>query len=169
MLDALLGGLGGQGPDRVSLVAAFLLFFVKVVQACLCERGARCPYISAARHATLHLAQLQTQPGRALRALGAAPVITHLSGCECTTCAGVQILVDVGAGSGLFSLAAAARGHQVLSFELSSKSLASLRASVEYNGFHKLLTLHEVRTAATHIADLGLSVGQKLPYGSLVS
>ena len=53
--------------------------------------------------------------------------------------------MDVGAGSGLFSLAAAARGHHVLSFELSPKSLSSLRASVEYNGFEKLLSLHEVR------------------------
>ena len=57
----------------------------------------------------------------------------------------VQLLVDVGAGSGLFSLAAAARGHPVLAFELSPKSVASLQASVEYNGFQKLLSLHQVR------------------------
>ena len=37
-------------------------------------------------------------------------------------------LVDVGAGQGLFSLAAAARGHRVIAFETSGPSVASFHA-----------------------------------------
>ncbi|KAF8068401.1 HOC1 [Scenedesmus sp. PABB004] len=51
------------------------------------------------------------------------------------------ILVDVGAGQGFFSLAAAARGHRVIAFEASPRSLAAFRASVAYNGFDRLITL----------------------------
>jgi predicted RNA methylase len=35
------------------------------------------------------------------------------------------MLLDVGAGNGYFSLAAAARGHRAIAFELSNASLAS--------------------------------------------
>ncbi|CAL8471301.1 g10843 [Coccomyxa elongata] len=55
-----------------------------------------------------------------------------------------RVLVDIGAGNGYFSLAAAARGHRVIAFELSNKSLASFEASVAYNGFDKMVTLHKV-------------------------
>ena len=55
-----------------------------------------------------------------------------------------QVLLDVGAGNGYFSLAAAARGHRAIAFELSNASLASFEASVAYNGFGKLVTLHKV-------------------------
>lgn len=57
---------------------------------------------------------------------------------------GEQVLVDIGAGNGYFSMAAAARGHRVIAFELSNKSLASFEASVAYNGFEKMVTLHKV-------------------------
>ena len=56
-----------------------------------------------------------------------------------------QVLLDVGAGAGYFSLAAAARGHRAIAVELSSASLASFEASIAYNGFGKLITLHKVR------------------------
>jgi len=56
----------------------------------------------------------------------------------------VQVLVDVGAGNGYFSLAAAARGHDVIAFELSNASVASFEASARYNGFQKAITLHKV-------------------------
>ena len=56
----------------------------------------------------------------------------------------LQVLLDIGAGMGMFSLAAAARGHKAYAFELSPKSLASLEASVEFNGFQHLITVHKV-------------------------
>lgn len=52
------------------------------------------------------------------------------------------VLVDVGAGQGFFSLAAAARGHRVIAFEASPTSLAALKASIAYNGFQDLVTVH---------------------------
>ena len=45
---------------------------------------------------------------------------------------------------GMFSLAAAARGHKAYAFELSPKSLASLEASIEFNGFQHLITVQKV-------------------------
>ena len=58
----------------------------------------------------------------------------------------VQVLVDVGAGVGYFSLAAAARSHQAIAFELSTKSVASFEASMDYNGFQKAITIHKARS-----------------------
>jgi FkbM family methyltransferase len=52
----------------------------------------------------------------------------------------LQTLVDVGAGLGLFSLAAAARGHRAVAFELAPQSLSALRAAVQHNGFGALVT-----------------------------
>ena len=64
---------------------------------------------------------------------------------EATACAlPDQVLLDVGAGAGDFSLAAAARGHRAIAFELSNASLASFEASIAYNGFGKLISLHKV-------------------------
>lgn len=54
------------------------------------------------------------------------------------------MLLDIGAGQGLFSLAAAARGHRAIAFELSPNSLASFEASMAFNGFQDLITLHKV-------------------------
>ncbi len=56
----------------------------------------------------------------------------------------LQVLLDIGAGQGLFSLAAAARGHRAIAFELSANSLASMEASIAFNGFQDLLTMHKV-------------------------
>ena len=55
------------------------------------------------------------------------------------------MLLDIGAGQGLFSLAAAARGHRAIAFELSPNSLASFEASMAFNGFQDLITLHKVQ------------------------
>lgn len=55
-----------------------------------------------------------------------------------------QVLVDIGAGIGYFSLAAAARGHRAIAFELSNNSLASFEASIVYNGFQNMITVHKV-------------------------
>lgn len=44
-------------------------------------------------------------------------------------------VVDIGAGYGMFSLAAAARGLQALAFEASPKSTQALQASIAANGF----------------------------------
>ncbi len=45
------------------------------------------------------------------------------------------VVVDVGAGYGMFSLAAAARGLRVVAFEASPKSAVALQASIAFNGF----------------------------------
>lgn len=54
------------------------------------------------------------------------------------------MLVDIGAGIGFFSLAAAARGHRSIAFELAPASLESLQASIDYNGFQNFVTVHQV-------------------------
>ncbi len=46
---------------------------------------------------------------------------------------------------GMFSLAAAARGHKAYAFELSPKSLASLEASINASGFQDLVSVQKVR------------------------
>lgn len=53
-------------------------------------------------------------------------------------------LLDVGAGLGYFSLAAAARGHRVISYEWGKSSGSLLRASITHNGFEPRV---ELRTA----------------------
>lgn len=55
-----------------------------------------------------------------------------------------RVLLDVGAGQGLFSLAAAARGHGAIAFELSAMSTSAFQASIAYNGFDDRIHLHEV-------------------------
>jgi FkbM family methyltransferase len=59
------------------------------------------------------------------------------------------ILVDVGAGHGFFSLAAAARGHRVIAFETAPGSLAAFKASIAYNGFGSLVELRNTVLGAT--------------------
>lgn len=59
------------------------------------------------------------------------------------------VLVDVGAGQGFFSLAAAARGHRVIAFEASPGSLAAFKASISYNGFEDLITVHSAAVGLT--------------------
>lgn len=62
---------------------------------------------------------------------------------------GPGVLVDVGAGHGFFSLAAAARGHRVVAFEAAPASLAAMQASIAYNGFAPLITLHNASLGAS--------------------
>lgn len=57
-------------------------------------------------------------------------------------------LVDVGAGHGFYSLAAAARGHDVLAVELSTRSVRALQASIEYNGWQGRVQLAQVALGA---------------------
>ena len=54
------------------------------------------------------------------------------------------VLVDVGAGLGFFSLAAAARGHPAIAFEWGGGD-ELFRASVAHNGFGKLVDVRTVR------------------------
>jgi hypothetical protein len=49
-------------------------------------------------------------------------------------------LVDAGAGLGLFSLAAAARGHRAVAIEPDEAAMCALRAAVAHNGFGALVT-----------------------------
>lgn len=58
------------------------------------------------------------------------------------------VLVDVGAGYGMITLAAAARGHHVHAFELGPGSLDALEASIERNGFGSLVQIHKVPLGA---------------------
>ena len=57
----------------------------------------------------------------------------------------MQAFVDVGAGLGFFSLAAAAQGRKVIAFERAPLSNKALDASIAYNGFHSLITLSQAR------------------------
>ena len=54
------------------------------------------------------------------------------------------MFLDIGAGVGLFSLAAASRGHRALAFELSPNSLHTFNESIVYNGFQKQIEVQEV-------------------------
>ena len=71
------------------------------------------------------------------------------------------MLLDIGAGIGYYSLAAAARGHRVIAAELSPTSTASIEASIKYTGFGKAITLHNVspicpwQAASTPWLDIG--------------
>ncbi|GFR43765.1 hypothetical protein Agub_g4877 [Astrephomene gubernaculifera] len=58
------------------------------------------------------------------------------------------VLVDVSAGQGFFSLAAAARGYRVVAFESSARSLEAFSASVVYNGFQDRIRLYNVSLGA---------------------
>ena len=74
------------------------------------------------------------------------------------------MLLDIGAGMGMFSLAAAASGHKAYAFELSPKSLASLEASIEFNGFQHLITVQKVGHHCHGLPLLGTDVSQtRLP------
>ncbi|KAL4425799.1 hypothetical protein ABPG75_009815 [Micractinium tetrahymenae] len=79
-------------------------------------------------------------------------------------------LVDVGAGYGLFTLAAAARGHPVLAFEAAPKSAAALAASISYNGFPTTLVRQPLGdtagTACLEVADvLPPTIAESVPHG----
>ena len=52
------------------------------------------------------------------------------------------VFVDVGAGYGLASLAAASRGHKVIAFEVGSKSLEAFKESITRNSFEDMITVH---------------------------
>jgi hypothetical protein len=58
--------------------------------------------------------------------------------------AGGRVLLDLGAGVGAASLAAAAAGHAVIAAEAGPASAAALAGSIAYNGFGDLVKLHRV-------------------------
>ena len=53
-------------------------------------------------------------------------------------------LLDIGAGIGFFSLAAAARGHDVEAFETSAMSLEAFEDSRKRNGFEDFIKIHKI-------------------------
>jgi FkbM family methyltransferase len=59
------------------------------------------------------------------------------------------VLVDVGAGYGMASLAAASQGHRVVAFELRPTPLDALKKSIDRNGFDALISLREVPLGST--------------------
>ena len=67
-------------------------------------------------------------------------------------------LVDIGAGLGFFSLAAAARGHDVESFEVSPLAVDAFENSRKRNGFEDFIKIHRVALSnASYVASYGIS------------
>jgi hypothetical protein len=62
-----------------------------------------------------------------------------------------DVVVDIGAGAGLFSLCAAAAGCVVVAVEASPGDVARLRASVDRNGTRGMRVVHAVVAAADQI------------------
>ncbi|KAK9862507.1 hypothetical protein WJX84_003997, partial [Apatococcus fuscideae] len=60
-----------------------------------------------------------------------------------------RVFLDIGAGVGLFSLAAASRGHKAIAFELSPNSLRTFNASIQYNGFQQQIDIQEIALGST--------------------
>ena len=117
VVDALIGSLGGHGaPEKVRLRVWGLGLSLHL-------RG--CPVCLAGL----------TQEG-----------VVIMSDSSSGPAADLQVLVDIGAGSGYLALAAASRGHRTIAFELDRVALASLNASLAFNGFHRHVTVHQVRS-----------------------
>ncbi|QDZ23394.1 glycosyltransferase [Chloropicon primus] len=79
-------------------------------------------------------------------------------------------LLDIGAGIGFFSLAAAARGHDVESFEVSNMSLKAFETSSKRNGFEDFIKIHRVALSdknenVTYGVPAGTSLGDGLRHG----
>lgn len=74
------------------------------------------------------------------------------------------LLLDIGAGYGFASLAAAARGHPVLAFE-AAKSAAALSASIAYNGFKNAKLVAAALGDAAAVAEEGHACVDPLPDG----
>ena len=85
-------------------------------------------------------------PVALIGALGGAPRRRAAAGLAAADDA--PAFLDIGAGVGLYSLAAAARGHRVFASELAERSAALLAESVRANGFERLVTVHNVTVGA---------------------
>jgi len=93
----------------------------------------------------------------AARAAGAA-------GSSASTGAGqLPALLDIGAGYGMMSLAAASRGHPVLAFEAAPQSAWALAASIEYNGFPDTILVHRALGDRTEHVCLDAHSSESLP------
>lgn len=55
-----------------------------------------------------------------------------------------KVFVDIAAGLGYFSLAAAAYGHRTIAFETLPKNLDAFMESIEYNQFGSVINIHKV-------------------------
>ena len=60
----------------------------------------------------------------------------------------MQVLLDVGAGMGFYTTAAAAAGRKVEAMEAGHWSLVTLQASVAYNGFAREVNVQQVGAQA---------------------
>jgi FkbM family methyltransferase len=74
-------------------------------------------------------------------------------------------VLDLGAHVGMFALAAAAAGYEVLAVEASPRNAALLRASIERNGFDRLRLVH----AAVSDRPGVLEFCQAGPYGHVLT
>ncbi len=124
------GDAGGGGED----VGAEITRFGGYQPALLPSRQ---PSVVEALVGSLGPGASRAGPRQATGAAGAAAAAVGLGNGSDGASRGV--FVDVGAGEGFFSLAAAARGHRVIAFESSPPSLEALRASISYNGFGRLI------------------------------
>mmetsp|Transcript_13516 Transcript_13516/g.38424 ORF Transcript_13516/g.38424 Transcript_13516/m.38424 type:complete len:191 (-) Transcript_13516:843-1415(-) len=77
-------------------------------------------------------------------------VVDALAGALTSERAGGGSFLDIGAGLGYFSLAAAARGHSVIAFEMSEGSLELFLQSIAHNGYQDKIILHRVPLGAAH-------------------
>lgn len=59
-------------------------------------------------------------------------------------------MVDIGAGLGLFTLAAASHGHPVVAFESDPKNIKALKKSVEYNRFGSYVRIESAAMLEVH-------------------
>lgn len=136
VVEALVGALSkhynrqGQGSSRVGVVPA--ASGAENVGHLSADRGRGSNAIRSATVAAGN-GNVQMAAVEAPRAAAAAKQLEQQK----------SVLVDVGAGHGFFSLAAAARGHHVVAFESSTGSLAAFKASIAYNGFDSAIELHE--------------------------
>lgn len=71
----------------------------------------------------------------------------------------LQVLLDIGAGLGFFSLAAAARGRQAIAVELSPRNLAALQAAVAFNGFQRLVRVEQVALGSNRDVEICVERG----------
>lgn len=141
LVDAVVGSMGGSEQKHNVLVGEpAVVVEPTAVQAARVRLGLSSVFrLKSCRRPRSLLGSVPTPALRplhcylALRLLLLALLVVQCrhSRCACTA--------DVGAGYGLLSLAAAARGHRVHAFELGPASLEALEASLAHNGFEHLV------------------------------
>ena len=74
---------------------------------------------------------------------------------------GRKLLVDIGAGYGVVSLGAAARGHKVRAYEVGSRSFEAFKESIKWNAFQSLIRLEDQPFGREEDAGQGVCIRPK--------